>query len=137
MKQSCLFQRFVLADINEMKIDYVMPNFKGPEVWDFDAFLSLNRKKFWESLNNMNCLKCDSEQYAIFKFCLMSPFKEFGGWPLKFNIVNMKTKNILWYIVYNCLISLLLCVLFNINKKYNCLILLSTPVTNRIIQSRI
>ena len=30
-----------------------------------------------------------------------------------------------------------MCVLFNINKKYNCLILSFTSVTNRIIQSKI
>ena len=68
--------------------------FQGAESMKFWCFLSLKEKTFWETLYNMNCLKCDSEQYAVFKFCLMLPFKEFRGWPLKFNIVFiMKTKN--------------------------------------------
>ena len=67
--------------------------FQGTESVKFWCFLSLKQKTFWETLYNMNCLKCDSEQYAVFKFCLMLPFKEFRGWPLKFNIVFiMKTK---------------------------------------------
>ena len=74
--------------------------FQGAESMKFWCFLSLKRKTFCETLYNMNCLKCDSEQYAIFKFCLMLPFKEFRGWPLKFNIIYiMKTKNILVYIL--------------------------------------
>ena len=51
-------------------------------------------------LYNMNGLECDPEQYAISKFCLTSPFKDFRGWPLKYNIEDiMKTKNILLSII--------------------------------------
>ena len=74
--------------------------FQGAGSMRLWCFLSFKRKTFCETLYNMNCLKCDSEQYAIFKFCLTSPFKEFRGWPLKVNIVYiMKTKNILLYII--------------------------------------
>ena len=57
---------------------------KSLKLW---CFLSLKRNTFCETLYNMNCLKCVSGQYAIFKFCLTLPFKEFRGWPLKVNIV--------------------------------------------------
>ena len=73
---------------------------QGVENLKLWCFLSLNGKTFCETLYNIKCLKCDSEQYAIFKFCLTSPFKEFRGWPLKFNIVYiLKTKTILLYIL--------------------------------------
>ena len=41
MKQSCLFQRFASDDINEMKFDDVIRDFKGPKVWNFNAFWSI------------------------------------------------------------------------------------------------
>ena len=74
--------------------------FQGAKSMKLWCFLSLKQKTFCEMLYNMNCLECDPEQYAIFKFCLTPPIKDFRGWPLKFNIVYiMKTKNILLYIV--------------------------------------
>ena len=70
---------------------------KSLKLW---CFLSLKRNTFCETLYNMNCLKCASGQYAIFKFCHTLPFKEFRGWPLKVNIVYiMKTKTIFLYII--------------------------------------
>ena len=41
MKQSCLFQRFASDDINEVKFDDVIRDFKGPKVWNFNAFWSI------------------------------------------------------------------------------------------------
>ena len=99
MKQRCSFQRFVSADINEMKIDYVIRDLEGPKAWNFDAFYLLKEKHFVKRYITRNAWNV-TEQYAIFKFSLMLPFKEFRGWPLKFNIVYiLKTKNILPYIV--------------------------------------
>ena len=67
--------------------------FQGAKSLKLWCFLSLKRKIFCETLYNINCLEYDPEQYTIFKFCLKSPFKDFRGWPLKYNIEDiMKTK---------------------------------------------
>ena len=81
MKQSCLIQRFVSADINEMKIDYVIRDLKGPKAWNFDAFYLLKEKHFVKRYITRNAWNVILNNMPSSNFVLRRPLRNSGDDP--------------------------------------------------------
>ena len=126
MTQSCLFRRFASAEINEMKIDDVIRDFKGPKVLNFNAFYLLKEKHFVKRYITWIAWNVTLNNMPSSNFVLHRPLRNSGydpyystwdvhvSWKLKIFSYT------LFIIVYYHFSSVFL---FNFNnKKCNCLL---------------